>query len=248
MGGQAVQADLLFKNFKKENVDIGFLPVNPIPWGPLKYLTKVKYIRTLIVSIFYLCSLLWNVRKYDVVHIFSASYFSFILAPTPALLISKLYNKKSILNYRSGEAEDHFTRGGKLVASILKLADKIVTPSGFLVDVFAKFNFQAESVFNISDISMFKFKKRDNLKPKIIVARNLEELYDVGTSLRAFKIIKEKYPEASITIVGDGTARNHLHDLVAEMNLEDVTFTDRVERKEMPALFDNADRDCGTVI
>jgi len=32
------------------------------------------------------------------------------------------------------------------------------------------------------------------------------------------------------------------------MNLEDVTFTDRVERKEMPALFDNADRDCGTVI
>jgi hypothetical protein len=51
MGGQAVQADLLHRNFRDEGVHADLLPINPVPWGPLKYLTRIKYVRTLIVSI-----------------------------------------------------------------------------------------------------------------------------------------------------------------------------------------------------
>lgn len=241
MGGQAVQLDLLLRNLREEGVAVDFLPINPVPWGPLKFLTRIKYLRTLVVSIFYICSLLWRVRKYDLIHIFSASYFSFIIAPTPALLVAGLYGKKTILNYRSGEAEDHLQRAGKFVHRMLRKADRIVVPSAFLVQVFAKFGYRAQAVYNISDPEQFSFRERKPLQPQLIVARNLEPLYDVATAIRAFAEILREYPEAIVTIVGEGSESKKLRELVAELQLEGVTFTGRVEREQMPALYDQAD-------
>lgn len=241
LGGQAVQADLLLHNLRAEGVDVHLLPINPVPWGPLRYLTRVKYIRTLIVSIFYVASLLFKVWRYDVIHIFSASYFSFILAPTPALLIATLYRKKRILNYRSGEAEDHFMRWGKSVFWIIRLADKIIVPSGYLVDVFGKFGFHAESIFNISDFDAFQYRERRVVTPHILVARNLEPLYDIETSIRAYAAVKSKYSAATLTITGYGSDERRLKSLVRDLNIQDVTFTGRVERTQMPELFQEAD-------
>jgi L-malate glycosyltransferase len=241
LGGQAVQADLLLRNLRTEGVSADLLPINPIPWGPLNYLTRIKYVRTLIVSIFYVASLLFKVWRYDVIHIFSASYFSFILAPTPALLVATLYGKKKILNYRSGEAEDHFTRWGKSIFWIIRLADKIIVPSGYLIDVFSKFGFRAESIFNISDFDAFQYRERKTVAPHILVARNLEPLYDIETSIRAFAIIKPKCSAATLTITGYGTDERRLKVLVRDLGIQDVTFTGRVERTTMPGLFHQAD-------
>jgi glycosyltransferase involved in cell wall biosynthesis len=241
LGGQAVQADLLLRNLRAEGVEADLLPINPVPWGPLQYLTRVKYVRTLIVSVFYIASLLFKVWRYDVIHVFSASYFSFILAPTPALLIATLYRKKRILNYRSGEAEDHFARWGKSIFWIIRLADKIIVPSGYLVHVFGKFGFHAESIFNVSDFDAFQYRERRVVTPHILVARNLEPLYDIETSIRAYAKIKSKYSAATLTITGYGSDERRLKSLVRDLDIQDVTFTGRVERKQMPALFQRAD-------
>ena len=241
LGGQAVQADLLLRNLRAEGVSADLLPINPVPWWPLKYLTLIKYVRTLVVSIFYVASLLFKVWRYDVIHVFSASYFSFILAPTPALLIAKLYRKKTILNYRSGEAEDHFTRWGKSIFWIIRLADKIIVPSGYLIDVFGRFGFRAEPIFNISDFGAFQDRKRRVVTPHILVARNLEPLYDIETSIRAYAVIKSKYSAATLTITGYGSDERRLKSLVRDLNIQDVTFTGRVERTQMPELFHQAD-------
>jgi L-malate glycosyltransferase len=241
LGGQAVQADLLLRNLRAEGVSADLLPINPVPWWPLNYLTRVKYVRTFIVSIFYVASLLLKVWRYDVIHIFSASYFSFILAPTPALLIATLYGRKKILNYRSGEAEDHFTRWGRSIFWIIRMADKIIVPSGYLVDVFGKFGFRAESIFNISDFSAFQYRERRVVTPHILVARNLEPLYDIETSIRAYAVIKSKYSAATLTITGYGSDERRLKSMVRDLNIRDVTFTGRVERSQMPELFHHAD-------
>jgi hypothetical protein len=116
LGGQAVQANRLFSFLSAEHeIEVEFLPVNPRLPGSLHKLQSIKYIRTIVTSIAYVLSLLLRVRKSDVLHIFSASYFSFLLAPTPALFVAKLYGKKTILNYRSGEAQDHLNRSNVAV-------------------------------------------------------------------------------------------------------------------------------------
>ena len=87
LGGQSVQAARLADCLREEpSLQVGFLPINPRLPGPLRYLQRIKYVRTILTTIAYVISLLLRVYKYDVIHVFSASYFSFVIAPTPAIL------------------------------------------------------------------------------------------------------------------------------------------------------------------
>jgi hypothetical protein len=125
LGGQAVQAARLLTRLREiPSLDVDFLPVNPRLPGPLRLLQRVKLVRTVVTSVAYVSSLLARLRDYDVVHAFSASYFSYLLAPLPAMAVARLYGRRVVLNYRSGEASDHLRRSRVAVPS-MRLADVI---------------------------------------------------------------------------------------------------------------------------
>ena len=106
LGGQSIQAANLIRHFEQESqLQTGFLPINPRLSGLFGKLQRIAYIRTILTSLAYCFSLLLTIPKYDLIHIYSASYLSFVLAPTPAILIGRLFGKKLLLNYHSGEAE-----------------------------------------------------------------------------------------------------------------------------------------------
>ena len=68
----------------------------------------------------------------------------------------------------------------------MRMFDRIVVPSRFLVDVFAKFDLQARAIFNFVETEKFKFRDRRPLKPVFLSNRNFEAHYQVGDILRAF--------------------------------------------------------------
>src|ERR1044071_1025859 len=151
LGGQSVQAARLLDRLRQEpSLEVDLLPINPRLPGQFAYLQRIKYVRTIVTSIAYVLSLLLRVYKYDVLHVFSASYFSFVLAPTPAILAGKLYRRKILLNYHSGEAEDHFRRWRSAIAT-LRLADVLIVPSEYLVRVFKQFGLTAHAIHNLVD-------------------------------------------------------------------------------------------------
>ena len=241
LGGQAVQAARLLRRFRETpGVEVEFLPINPRLPGILGRLQKIKYVRTLLTESTYLAMLALRLRRYDVVHIFSASYFSFVLAPTPALLFAKLYGKRTVLNYRSGEAEDHLQRWRTAVPT-LRLADERVVPSGYLVDVFAKFGLSARSIFNIVDLDRFGFRERHPLRPRFLANRNFEPLYNVACVLRAFALIQARFPDACLVLAGDGSQRGELEALTDSLALRNVRFLGRVSPERMHELYDDAD-------
>jgi glycosyltransferase involved in cell wall biosynthesis len=242
LGGQAVQAERLIRYLQNEpSLQVGFLPINPRLPGVLRKLQSIKYIRTVTTSILYILKLLLEVRKYDVIHIFSASYLSFLIAPTPAILVSKLYGKKVLLNYHSGEAEDHLRRWPRSTKWMLGLVDKIVVPSDYLVRVFAKFGFEAVAIFNIIDLDNFEFRERTTLRPVFLSNRNLESHYGVDDLLRAFAYIQREIPDAVLTVVGDGSQRSALENLATELHLANTNFTGRVEHDEINRHYSAAD-------
>jgi glycosyltransferase involved in cell wall biosynthesis len=242
LGGQAVQAARLLSHLREEpSLQVSFLPINPRLPGPLGKLQEIKYVRTIVTSLLYWTSLLARVRRYDVIHIFSASYFSFLLAPAPAILVAKLYGKKTVLNYRSGEAEDHLRRWRRTAIPLIKLVDETVVPSGYLVDVFARFNLRARSIFNFVDTRRFRFRERKPLRPIFFSNRNFEPLYNVGCTLRAFAIIQRRFPEAGLTLAGDGSQRAELERLAQESDLRHTKFVGRVAPAQMHELYDAAD-------
>ena len=242
LGGQAVQAERLVRHLQQEpSLQVSFLPINPRLPGKLRTLQSIKYVRTLTTSIFYCLNLLREVRKYDVIHIFSASYLSFLIAPTPAIVVSKLYGKKIVLNYHSGEAEDHLRRWRRTTIPVLNLADAIVVPSEFLVRVFSTFGVDAQAIFNIIDLNKFSFRERDQLRPVFLSNRNLEAHYGVDCVLRAFALIQQQVPDAILTVVGDGSQRQALEDLKRELNLKHISFTGRVEHEDIYQQYSTSD-------
>jgi len=241
LGGQAVQANYLLDHLSHEpNFEVSFVPHNPRLPRPLRWLQSIKYVRTLVTSFVYCINLLIQVPRHDIVHTFSASYLSFLLAPAPAILIARLFNKKVVLNYRSGEAEDHLRCWPRTSVPIMRLADELVVPSQYLIDVFWKFGLRAIAVANIIDPGRFRFKERKPLLPIFLSNRNLYPLYNVACILRAFAKIQEKFPEARLIIAGDGSQRTMLEALARELKLEHVEFRGRVAPHKMHELYDEA--------
>jgi glycosyltransferase involved in cell wall biosynthesis len=242
LGGQAVQAERLIRHLQNEpSLEVSFLPINPRLAGVLRKLQSIKYVRTVTTSLLYCLNLLREVRKYDVIHIFSASYLSFLIAPAPAILVSKLYRKKILLNYHSGEAEDHLRRWRRSTPPILGLVDKVVVPSEYLVRVFAAFGIDAYPIFNIINLDTFEFRPRTPLRPVFLSNRNLEAHYGVDCVLRAFAYIQKEVPDAVLTVVGDGSQRQAVENLAAELHLKNTTFTGRVEHEEITRYYSASD-------
>lgn len=241
VGGQSTQAQRLLGWFRQEqNLEVGFVPINPRLPGVLRRLQAIKFIRTFVTTLTCVLLLFREIPRHDVIHIFSAAHFSFLLAPTPAVLIAKLFGKKTILNYRSGEAEMHL-KNWKIAVPLIKLFDQIVSPSEFVVDVFAKFNLPAKSIYNNLPLEKFPFRERRKLRPIILTNRLLEPLYNIDCVFKAFQIIQHQYPNAKLTVSADGDERPRLEKLAITMNLRDVRFTGFVTNAEMAELYCEAD-------
>jgi L-malate glycosyltransferase len=241
LGGQAVQAERLVRRLQDEqSLQVSRLFINPRLPGKLRKLQSIKYLRTITTSILYCTNLLREVRKYDVIHIFSASYLSFLLAPAPAILVSKLYGKKVVLNYHSGEAQDHLMRWRHSAIPLINLADSVVVPSDYLVRVFRDFGIQAQAIFNIIELREFQFRERTALRPVFLSNRNLEPHYGVDCVLRAFALIQQRLPDAVLTVVGDGSQRESLETLKVELKLKQTFFTGRVEHEDIHKQYEAA--------
>jgi glycosyltransferase involved in cell wall biosynthesis len=239
IGGQSVQAEKLFSELARvEGITVGHQPIDP---KFLSALQKIKYVRTVVTSLKYLYDLLRRVPAYDIVHVFSASYYSFILATIPAIYIGKFYGKKVLLNYHSGEAEDHLENWKGSALPAIKKADAITVPSGYLVDVFEKFGFMARSIFNFVDVEKLRFRQRSPVRPIFLSNRNFEELYNVGCTLRAFQLIQKEYPDSQLVVAGGGSRETELKDLAKALDLKNTEFVGQVSRERMAELYDQAE-------
>lgn len=239
VGGQAVQARRIVDNFRGcPDLQIDLQPSNPQFGGKFQ---KVKYVRTILTTVKYLFDIFRNIPKYDIVHVFSASYFSFVYVALSALLAAKLFGKKIILNYRSGEAEDFFSRWGKFFLPFVRRFDAVVSPSNYLVDVFAKFDVKARSINNFIIGEKYIYRERIPLRPIFLSNRILEPLYNIDCILRAFQIIQRQYTEAELIVAHEGFERNRLENLAQELKLRNVQFVGLVPHEKIAELYNSAD-------
>jgi len=240
LGGQGVQAAELIAGLRRDGLTVDVIPINPAFPRRLAGLRRLRYARTLVNEALYLPSLA-RLRHADVVHVFSASYWSFLLSPAPAITAARALGKRVVLNYRSGEADDHLTRWGRLVHPWLRRVDEIVVPSEYLRGVFARHGYRARVIRNVVDTTRFRYRERVPLRPCLLSTRNLESHYRVDTTLRAFALLRDRYPDATLTVAGYGSQEAPLRRLAGELAGPAVRFVGRVEREAVPALYDAAD-------
>src|SRR5712691_8105174 len=165
---------------------------------------------------FYVAALWRGVRKADIVHVFSASYWSFLLAVVPACWLARLRGKRTLVHYHSGEARSHLSRS-RIARTVLRGADRVIVPSEYLAAVFRQFGLETRIVHNLVDRCQFRFRLREPLRPRLICTRGFHPYYGVDVVIRAFRVIQGHYPGTRLCLVGKGAEEQKIKELVAQI-------------------------------
>jgi glycosyltransferase involved in cell wall biosynthesis len=240
-GGMANQTRQLAELLAAAGATVTTVQVNA-PYRP-RWVARMPVLRSVFRLVPYLVALWRTAGQVDVFHIMANSGWSWHLFAAPAVWVARSRGVPVVVNYHGGEAFEFLQRAGALVRFTVRQARVLVVPSGFLQEVFARFGMPASIVPNIIDLS--RFHPSGPLRtsaPHLVVARNLEPLYDNLTAIRAFQLVKATSPEARLTVAGSGPDAQRLQQAVNDMGLRNaVQFTGRLERDAMAALYRSAD-------
>ena len=211
------------------------------PYRP-HWIASVRGVRAIFRLVPYLFRLWRCAGRVDLFHVMANSGWAWHLCAAPAVWIARLRGVPVVLNYRGGEAERFLRRQAAWVRPTLRSAFVVIVPSGFLQDVFAQFGIGAGIVPNIVDLSRFRPGPTRQPRHDIIVTRNLEDIYDIPTALRAFAAIRRVYPDATLTVAGSGPRLGELRQLAQALGVADgVRFAGRIDNEHITDLYRNAD-------
>ncbi len=181
------------------------------------------------------------IPDYKTVNITYQSGTSFYKEIVPAVLVGRFFGKKLVMKYRSNKAESELEDIGRLMLSFLKLFHKIEVSSGYTADVFNKYGLKTKIVPLKVDENLFKKKQILSVQPRIIMSRRLERGNNISIGIKAFKIVKQKYPRAELYITGDGPLREWLEWLVKSENIQGITFTGFLSPEKLADQFSKSD-------
>lgn len=242
-GGMAVQAEMLLTRLRTEGISACSVKRNFSFEGKLAWIGRLKIIRSIFSYIIFNITLLKRIPRAGALYIFTNSYLNFYLYTISPVVFGKILGKKTILSYHGGLAQEFMRKQKHFFARyILKIADSVCVPSGYLRDVFRKIGISATVIPNIIDIRQFDFRIRNKLSPDFIVARHLSPEYNTEMIIRAFEIIHTRYPQARLKICGKGPEKPRLEKLTDSLRLRGaVEFLGTIENERMPQAYDSAD-------
>jgi len=238
-GGMANQTRQLGELLGREGVQVLPLATNA-PYRPT-WVASWRGLRAVARLVAYVLDLWRGCGRAELVHVMANSGWSWHLFAAPAIWVAHLRGRPVVVNYRGGEAAEFLARAVQWVRPSLHRCARLVVPSGFLLDVFGRHQLPAEVVPNIVDTQRFQPAAPPGGSFHVVVARNLEPIYDNASALRALAALRRHRPDVHMTVAGTGPELERLRALALELGVvQAVRFAGRLDREAMAALYQSA--------
>lgn len=242
-GGMAMQTEQLARLLREEGLQVTQVATNA-PYRPA-WVEHVPGLRALFRLFPYLWSVWRLAGKADVIHLMANSGWSWQLFAAPVLWLAPLRRCPVIVNYRGGEAGTYFERAWRRVNPSLRRATLVVVPSGYLQAVFSEFGQATRVIPNIVDLNLFRPSPPPvpgNTLFTLVITRNLEPIYGIGTALQALAQTLPTMPGTRLRIAGSGPQEGELRAQASALGIGDaVEFTGRLDRRGIVELYAAAD-------
>ncbi len=170
--------------------------------------------------------------NFDVLCIQAFSFGNFANAAA-AILVGRALGKRVVVVYRGGGGPRFIRRFRPVVLPILRLAHEMVVPSGYLNHHLAEFRLATTIVPNVINLAQFPFRQREAFPPRLVWVRHLRTGYNPWMAVEVLRRVQIKYPEATLTMVGEGHMRAELVERVSSESIQGVTFTGDVPQREV---------------
>jgi len=228
---------LIVANYRK-----GVGGISGVVFNHLKKIKEEGYIvsifntkRNPFIRIFLILSLLIKIRKFNIIHVHGCSGLGFFPIVLGIIASKFFYNKKTIVTYHGGGAENFLKKHSTFIRKILQKADHVTVMSGFLQNIFLKYGINTTILPNLLNIEICSNNISDFTIPKIISVRALEKMYNIDDIIKAFSLIKTKYPKAELKILGNGSEYTRLFTSCKEQHITNVKFLGHLHNKLIPA-------------
>lgn len=163
-----------------------------------------------------------------------------------AYLMSKfcrLTHKPYIVVLHGGNLPGLLAKSRSRLLDMLRGAERVVSPSKYLADVFAD-HLNTEVIPNALSIDDYSFRARTSPQPNFFYLRAFHRNYGPLIAIKAFAIVQQQYPNAHLTMVGpeiDDVLRE-CQSLAAELKLHsNIDFLGRVSKSRIPEIGSKCD-------
>ncbi len=187
----------------------------------------------------------WKFRnKYAIAHVDVFSGPAFIWAEAVCLALRRV-GKPYILTLRGGNLPEFSKIHRGRVQRLLKSAAAVTAPSNYLAESMKPFREDIILLPNPIHIRNYPFRLRKRATPRLIWLRAFHEIYNPSLAIHTLARLKEKHPDARLTMVGpdkkDGSLEAALRLARQYGVLERVRFTGGVPKTEVPDWLGQAD-------
>ncbi len=190
-----------------------------------------KWLRLLDIII----TLTLSTSKYDIAIVQFYSGNSFIWQSIAAK-IAKRFNKKLAFTIHGGGVPAAIGKQPAKYLGILKSADIITAPSGYIIQSLSKYNLNPVLVENTIRLKNYEYKKREQLQPILLWMRAFSDIYNPHMAVRVIAALKQYYLNVKMYMGGPDLGQlESTQQLITELdvadNIEIVGFMN-FEKKE----------------
>jgi glycosyltransferase involved in cell wall biosynthesis len=160
------------------------------------------------------------------------------------VLMARFLGRKVILDYRSPVLLNRVAGRGPLLQKLWRLCHVVLVPSAFQRQLVNSMGGRAEWVPKTYPIENVQPRTVRTVQPRVIVDTELEKEHNVISAIRAYYIVKQKYPRIELIIAGDGSQKTALEKLVRTKNIPGIIFTGSLTMARRLELY----RECDLVV
>ncbi|UCG63170.1 MAG: glycosyltransferase family 4 protein [Candidatus Zixiibacteriota bacterium] len=174
---------------------------------------------------------------FDILHLVLFPGVSLIRGVLPVVLLARFLGKKVVLDSRGPILISRHFIESFLCQRLWRLCDRVLVQSAYQQQFVSSFG--GNAVYVRADVALEEIAPLivRNLQPKIVVASDLEKEHNVACVIRAFALVKQKYPRSEMVIIGTGTQYRALQQMVERQKIHGVTFSGDVTMKRRRELF-----------
>lgn len=178
---------------------------------------------------------------FDVLYLSYYPAASFAIVIMPAILLAKFLGKKVVLDYRSPLLLNRVGNKTYVYRKLWKLCDRVLVPSEYQRQFVNSFGGRADYLPVTAPLKGITARVINVIQPRILVATDLEREHNVVCAIRAFRLIKQKYPRTEMVIAGCGSQKAGLELMVDSEKTSGVTFAGDVSRDQRRVLLENSE-------